>query len=90
MRLLVLGMGTIAWIQDLHFHSHVCRKVSVLGGSWLSSGMENGRVLLLLAIYCHPAFSNTRIFSTLGEGRVSMGIDDGNMEDELMPQALLE
>ena len=87
MRLLVLGMGTIAWIRDLHFHSHVCRRVSVLGGSWLSSGMENGRVLLLLAIYCYPAFPNTRIFSTLGEGGVSMDIDDSNVGDELMPQA---
>ena len=87
MRLLVLGMGTIAWIRDFHFHSHVCRRVSVLGGSWLSSGMGNGRILLLLAIYCYPAFPNTRIFPALGEGGVSMDIDDGNMGDELMPQA---
>ena len=35
MRLLVLRLGTIAWIQDYHLHFYNCRRVSVLGGSWL-------------------------------------------------------
>ena len=71
MRLLVLGLGTIAWIQGYHFHFYNCRKVSVLGGSWLSSGMGSERILLLLAIFCFPAFPGTRVFPALGEGEVS-------------------
>ena len=87
MRLLVLGLGTIAWIQGYHLHFYNCRRVSVLGGSWLSSGMGSGRILLLLAIFCFPAFPGTRVFPALGEGGVSMDFDDTNIRDEQMPQA---
>ena len=51
MRLLVLGLGTIAWIQGYHLHLYNCKRVSVLGGSWLSSGMGSGRILLLFAFF---------------------------------------
>ena len=68
MRLLVLGIGTIAWIRGFHFPFHICRKVSVIGGYWLSNGMGSDRILLLLAISCYPAFPNTHIFPALGQG----------------------
>ena len=44
--------------------------------------MGNGRILLLLTIFCFPAFPGTRIFPALGEGGVSMDIDDTNIRDE--------
>ena len=85
MRLLVLGLGTTAWIQGYHLYFYK-RRVSVLGGSWLNSGMGSGRILLLLAIFYFPAFPGTRVFPALGEGGVSMDIDDTNIRDEQMPQ----
>ena len=81
-RFFVLGMGTIAWIQGYHLHFYNCRRVSVLGGSWLSNGMGNGGVLLFLAVFCLPAFPGTRVFPALGEGGISMDIDDTNIRDE--------
>ena len=86
-RLLVLGLGTIAWIQGYHLHFYNCRRVSVLGGSWLSSEMGSGRILRLLAIFCFPTFPGTRVFPALGEGGVNMDIDNTNIRDEQMPQA---
>ena len=82
MRLLVLEMGTITWIRGFRPHLHNFRRISVIGNSWMNSGMGSRKILLLLAIFGFPAFPGTRVFPALGERGVSMDIDDRNIGDE--------
>ena len=81
LRMLALGIGM--WIRGYHFHFYACRMVSVFGGSWLNSGMGG------VDFYCCSPFFVTqpaRSFDIrLGEGGISMAIEDDIGGDELMP-----